>query len=226
MAGMQYSHITLTTATRALNITDDPSFVPAGFPQNATPGFFFMPESFVHLLRYPLSLSLCDRQSEAEAVSQDGIVLNFSLLLGFGNNNTAVDPFTAFPTIDIAFPFIMNTSRTAHYYLKPREYLAQVSPSEYYMLVNSLDPGSYYNSFIGEPGLLGRYLLLDYTNQYAGWMYSPHCGAEPLQLPPSPPPPPSPVSDGATLSLSLLPAALSAALVLATSAALLAVACL
>ncbi|CAI5519967.1 unnamed protein product, partial [Closterium sp. Naga37s-1] len=47
-------------------------------------------------------------------------------------------------------------------------------------------------------------------------------GAEPLQLPPPPPPPPLPVSNGATHSLSPLPAALSAALVLATSAALLA----
>ncbi|CAI5519968.1 unnamed protein product, partial [Closterium sp. Naga37s-1] len=66
LAGMQYSHITLTTAKRALNITDDPAYVdpgsylPADFPKNATPGFLFMPESFVHLLRYPLFLSLCD----------------------------------------------------------------------------------------------------------------------------------------------------------------------
>ncbi|CAI5519966.1 unnamed protein product [Closterium sp. Naga37s-1] len=64
LAGMQYSHITLTTAKRALNITDDPAYVdpgsylPADFPKNATPGFLFMPESFVHLLRYPLFMSL------------------------------------------------------------------------------------------------------------------------------------------------------------------------
>ncbi|CAI5513485.1 unnamed protein product [Closterium sp. Naga37s-1] len=140
-AGMQYSHITLTTAKRALNITDDPAYidtnsvpyVPANFPENATPGFLFMPESFVHLLRYPLFMSLCDA-----------------------------------------------------------------------------------------PGLLGKYLFLDYTNEIAGWMDAPHCGAEPLLPPPSPPPPPAPVSNGATHSLSPLPAALAAAAVLATSAALLA----
>ncbi|CAI5519971.1 unnamed protein product [Closterium sp. Naga37s-1] len=47
-------------------------------------------------------------------------------------------------------------------------------------------------------------------------------GAEPLLPPPSPPPPPSPVSKGASHSLSPVPAALSAALVLVTSTALLA----
>ncbi|CAI5513491.1 unnamed protein product, partial [Closterium sp. Naga37s-1] len=75
-----------------------------------------------------------------------------------------------------------------------------------------------------EPGLIGKYLFLDYGYLTAGWMNAPHCGTEPLLPPPSPPPPPppSPVSKGAAQSLSPVPAAVSAALVLAASTALLA----
>ncbi|CAI5972877.1 unnamed protein product, partial [Closterium sp. NIES-64] len=115
----------------------------------------------------------------------------------FKNKNKSVDPFTTFPTIDIAFLNLSDTSATSHFYLKPHEYLAQ-------------------------PGLFNKYLSLDYDNGIAGWMDAPHCRAEPLLPPPSPPPPPSPVSSGATHSLSPLPAALSAAIVLATFVALLA----
>ncbi|CAI5513489.1 unnamed protein product [Closterium sp. Naga37s-1] len=229
LAGMQYSHITLTTAKRALNITDDPAYidptvtpyVPPGFPENVTPGFLFMPEYFVHLLRYPLFMSLCDGIGEMTGQELCNLTEKWNTLgiPCFQNKKKAGDPFTTFPTIDIAFLSPDNT--TAHFYLKPREYLAQVSASEYCMLVVSVPHSNNYNSYIGEPALFNKYLFLDYTNKIAGWMDAPSCGAEPL-LPPPSPPPPSPGTNKATHSLSPLPAALSAAVVLATSATLLA----
>ncbi|CAI5974280.1 unnamed protein product [Closterium sp. NIES-65] len=212
--GLQYSHITLTTPKRALNITDDPAYVnptvttyvPANFPENATPGFLFMPESFVHLLRYPLFMSLLDGlQAMTGNIFSAAATSTYYQLPCFKNKNKSVDPFTTFPTIDIAFLNLSDTSATSHFYLKPHEYLAQsvTGPCK-------------------EPGLFNKYLSLDYDNGIAGWMDAPHCRAEPLLPPPSPPPPPSPVSSGATHSLSPLPAALSAAIVLATFVALLA----
>ncbi|CAI5974275.1 unnamed protein product [Closterium sp. NIES-65] len=229
--GMQYSHITLTTAKRALNITDDPSnvdgdssFLPPGAAEDTTPGFFFMPESFVHLLRYPLFLSLFYALQDLTGQTFDINVNNNHIfrLLCFANKNKAVDPFTAFPTIDIAFLSPDNT--ISHFYLKPREYLAQVSASEYCVLVTYMLSQAKYASYIGEPGLFNKYLFLDYTNGTAGWIDAPNCGAEPLLPPPSPPPPspPSPVSKRATRPLSPVAAALTAALALATSATLLA----
>ncbi|CAI5505480.1 unnamed protein product [Closterium sp. Naga37s-1] len=196
--GVQYTQITISNATHTLHIKDqgwvDPD-LPVDFPKNATPGFFFMPESFVHLLRYPLFMDLLEK---------------------------AEDPFTTFPTINIAIPSSDNTSATSHFYLKPREYLAQIAPPTYCVMATYLPADRNYYSYIGEPGLINKYLFLDYTNEIAGWMDAPNCGAEPLLPPPSPPPPPSPVSKGATRSLSLVAAALSAVVVLVTSAALLA----
>ncbi|CAI5974277.1 unnamed protein product [Closterium sp. NIES-65] len=125
------------------------------------------------------------------------------------DKNKAVDPCTTFPTIDIAFLSPDNTtSATSHFYLKLHEYLAQ----PHFTLKSAREH---------EPGLLGKYLFIDQTNGIGGWMDAPNCGAEPL-LPPPSPPPPSPVTKRATQSLSPLPAALSAALALATSAVLLA----
>ncbi|CAI5505476.1 unnamed protein product, partial [Closterium sp. Naga37s-1] len=104
--GMQYSHITLTTPTRALNITDDRTktggspYLPDDFPENATPGFLFMPESFVHMLRYPLLSDLLDKSGEPSALAGR----RADAQPGEGSNeNKEVDPFTTFPTIDIAF---------------------------------------------------------------------------------------------------------------------------
>ncbi|CAI5505474.1 unnamed protein product [Closterium sp. Naga37s-1] len=266
--GMLYSHITLTNATSALNITDDPayvdgdsSFLPEGFPENITPGFSFMPESFVHLLRYPLFTSLIDgmqamtgqdilfgdlfqlpcfsatsvhnappplKQSAVHAAtaskSSDLLVsLSPSLAPHYPScsiENEAEDPFTTFPTIDIAFISPDNT--TSHFYLKPREYLTNVYGPDYCVLATYTPSERKGVNYIGEPGLVGKYLFLNHNDGIGGWMDAPHCGAEPLLPPPSPPPPPSPVSKRATHSLSPLPAALSAALALATSATLLA----
>ncbi|CAI5974312.1 unnamed protein product [Closterium sp. NIES-65] len=223
-AGASYSHIqmTISNATHTLNITDDPADVPADFPQDTTPGFYFMPESFVHLLRYPLLIDLLDKL--ADMTGQDltfyGYDKDMYRLVCFTNKNKAVDPFTAFPTIDISFLSADNTSATSHFYLKPREYLAQIAPLTYCVMATYLPADRNYYSLIGEPALFNKYLFLDYTNEIAGWMDAPNCGAEPL-LPPPSPPPPSPVFKGDTHS-SPVAAALSSAIVLATSAALLA----
>ncbi|CAI7803766.1 unnamed protein product [Closterium sp. NIES-53] len=220
-AGLQYSHITLTTAKRTLNITDDPAYLdptvtpylPANFPKDATPGFAFMPESFVHLLRYPLFMSLLEG---LQAMTGHNIIPtdNIFQLPCFNNKNKAVDPFTTFPTIDIAFLSPDNT--ISHFYLKPRDYLAQVSASEYCVLVTYMLSQAKYANYIGEPAVFNKYLFLDYTNGTAGWIDAPNCGAEPLLPPPSspPPPPPSSVSKEATHPRSPV--------VLATSATLLA----
>ncbi|CAI7736234.1 unnamed protein product [Closterium sp. NIES-53] len=325
VVGMQYSQITISNATHTLNITDDPADVPADFPTDTTPGIYFMHESFVHLLRYPLLMDLLDKL--ADMTGQDltfhGSDKDMYRLVCFKNKNKAVDPFTAFPTIDITFLSPDNTSATSHFYLKPREYLAQIVPLTYCVMATYLPANRNYYSLIGEPALFNKYLFLDYSNAIAGWMDAPHCkllltlptppacpapsispahvpascpfrptgfstllanpvecvlacpssatppllfrpilqssvacflipfpslashpfltlhspllsspllaylpilstgGAEPL-LPPPSPPPPSPVSKGATRSLSQVAAALSAVVVLATSAALLA----
>ncbi|CAI5463657.1 unnamed protein product [Closterium sp. Yama58-4] len=225
--GMQYSEITLTLGTGPDDfryITDDYTNLYRDPADPITPGFFFMPESFVHLLRYPLFMSLVDGLKVMTGHNISSGKNDFYRLPCFTNKNKAEDPFTTFPTIDIAFFSPNSTNATSHFYLKPREYLAQVSASEYCVLVTYMLSQAKYASYIGEPGLLGKYLFLDYTNATAGWIDAPTCGAEPLLPPPSPPPPspPSPVSKAATRPLSPVPAALSAALVLATSTALLA----
>ncbi|CAI5520031.1 unnamed protein product [Closterium sp. Naga37s-1] len=229
LVGAQYTQITIANATHTLHITDDAgyapdSYLPADFPKNATPGFYFMPESFVHLLRYPLLMDLLDKLADmtGKDLTFYGYDNDMYRLVCFNNKNAAGDPFTTFPTIDIAFLSADNTSATSHFYLKPREYLAQVAPLTYCVMATYLPADRNYYSLIGEPGLFNKYLFLDYTNEMAGWMDAPNCGAEPLLPPPSPPPPPSPVSNGATHSFSPVAAALSSAIVLAISAALLA----
>ncbi|CAI5513503.1 unnamed protein product [Closterium sp. Naga37s-1] len=161
--GLPYSHITLTTATRTLNITDDPaninlnktSYMPADASEDDVPGFFFLPESFVHLIRLPLFISLWSALQ-----NMTGNELAFPVLendefrlLCFENKNKAVDPFTTFPTIDIAFLSPDDSSASSHFYLEPHEYLAQVSASRYCVLVTYLNPKNNYASYIGGNGL-------------------------------------------------------------------------
>ncbi|CAI5972859.1 unnamed protein product [Closterium sp. NIES-64] len=226
--GLPYSRITLTTAPRTLNMTDDPanidlnktSFMPADASEDDVPGFFFLPE----------------------------------------NKNKEEDPFSTFPTIDIAFLSPDDSSATSHFYLKRRKYLAQppftrVSLperllsrwiSEYHLgklrppTCHSLrlfpNPMRPYSTFLPlshpsllatrlciEPGLFNKYLFFNYTNNSVGWLQAPQCGAEPLLPPPSPPPSGGTSSKGATRSLSLVAAAVG---VVATSTALLALALL
>ncbi|CAI5974268.1 unnamed protein product [Closterium sp. NIES-65] len=179
--GLPYSRITLTTAPRTLNMTDDPanidlnktSFMPADASEDDVPGFFFLPESFVHLIRLPLFISLW-------------------------NKNKEEDPFSTFPTIDIAFLSPDDSSATSHFYLKRRKYLAQPP----FTRVSTFLP-------LSHPSLLATRLCIG--------------GAEPLLPPPSPPPSGGTSSKGATRSLSLVAAAVG---VVATSTALLALALL
>ncbi|CAI7798589.1 unnamed protein product [Closterium sp. NIES-53] len=84
--GLPYSHITLTTATRVLNITDDPaninlnktSYMPADASEDDIPGFFFLPESFVHLIRLPLFISLWSAKQEQGGGSDQGLPVPLS----------------------------------------------------------------------------------------------------------------------------------------------------
>ncbi|GJP37228.1 hypothetical protein CLOM_g21659 [Closterium sp. NIES-68] len=210
-AGMQYSHITLTTAARSVNITDDPLQIddPKLFmPEDATApaGFYFMPESFVHLLRLPLFKSLRDAleamTGQTFLLDSNSTTLIIYRLLCFENKNKSVDPFATFPTIDIAFFSPNNASGLSHFYLKPPEYLAKVSASRYCVLATPTYPYQFYTNAIGEPGLFNKYLFFDYANSTAGWLDSPQCGATPKMPPPSPPPL-SPVSKAASTSRSL-----------------------
>ncbi|GJP37226.1 hypothetical protein CLOM_g21657 [Closterium sp. NIES-68] len=229
-SGMRYSHITLTTTTRAMNITDDPSSLPKGtafLPEDAPgpPGFLFMPESFVHMLRASLLISFI---SNLQEMTGQTFIFNTTTkevyrLPCFQNKKNSGDPFTVFPTVDIAFygRSSNGTSPASHFYLKPSEYLVKVSPSRYCVLATSLPPDSFYANYIGEPGLFNKYLFFDYTNATAGWIDAPQCGATPQIPPPSPPPPPSPVSKAALASRSLAAAAVRA-VITTTSTALLA----
>ncbi|GJP48493.1 hypothetical protein CLOM_g7779 [Closterium sp. NIES-68] len=221
-AGLAYSHITLVSSTAApsTNISDDFSSIPSD--ALAPPGFFFMPESFVHLLREPLFGSLISTLQKMTGHNL-GIKGNYGSfqLPCFVTKDKHEDPFTTFPTMDIAFNDANTSSPTSHFFLKPSEYLAKVSANRYCVLATKTPAADIYANFIGEPGLFNKYLFIDYTNGIGGWIDAPQCGATP-QMPPPSPPPATPVAKAAsTTSLSLATAAL-AAVVATTSTALLA----
>ncbi|CAI7854416.1 unnamed protein product [Closterium sp. NIES-54] len=252
--GLPYSHITLTTATRVLNITDDPaninlnktSYMPADASEDDIPGFFFLPESFVHLIRLPLFISLWSAKQEQGGGSDQGLPVPLSrrqqrhlpLLslasrvprpgFGFSILRSILEPSqTGDQMVHHTSPYSLspcNTVAMLHCFSHAAFSFRHPSLSPF-PLASTVGASCMWWWHGAEPGLFNKYLFFNYTNNTVGWLQAPQCGAEPILPPPPPSPPPSggTPSKGATHSLSLLAAAV---VVITTSTALLALALL
>ncbi|GJP29283.1 hypothetical protein CLOM_g6487 [Closterium sp. NIES-68] len=143
-----------------------------------------MPESFVHRLRFPIWISFIEAITNLTGQSVINAQTNTSLqfrLPCYNASEMTADPFTTFPTVDIAFLDASSAKPTSHFYLKPSEYLAKVA--DYYCVLATLLPSTNnLISFIGEPGLYNKYLHYDHTNRTVGWINAPKCTPQQMQL--------------------------------------------